>query len=363
MTPAHERWSELTAAFRLAGVPGLGAVNIAKARRSFASAAAALAASPEAWRAADLPERVYTSLVAARRADVTALVAGVQRSGGWAVSIFDADYPELLRHIHDPPPLLYGRGDLAALREPCVAVVGSRRASRYGTEHGHRVARGLAASGVTVVSGLAVGIDAAAHIAALEAGGRTAAVLGSGFANVYPRGHAALAERICERGVLVGELPPGEAADRVNFPRRNRIISGLCRAVVVLEARLDSGSLITAREALDQGREVFVVPGPAGGANRGGHKLLFEGAGWCEDADDVLRSLGRRAQPKVAAPAQAVPENWRPVWSAVEGSPVHIDRIIAASGLRTSEVLGILLQLELQGRVRQLPNKHFVRML
>jgi DNA processing protein len=355
---------------RLASVPGLGPVAMARLARRFPGPRAVFEAGPAAWAAAEIPERLWPAIEAARSLDVSHVLSAVDRAGAWLVGIFDGAYPALLREIYDPPPVLYGKGHLGCLAAPCVAVVGARRVTRYGADHGYRVARGLAEAGVTVVSGLAVGLDAVAHGAALDAGGRTAAVLGSGVANIYPGLHAELAGRICREGALLSELPPGAAAEKAYFPRRNRIISGLCRAVVVIEARDDSGSLITAGQALEQGREVMVVPGPAGGTNRGGHRLLAQGAGWVEEAKDVLAVLrgARGAAPAAAGgpePPKAEPElpaAWAPVWSALRDVPEHVDALIARSGLRTAEVLGILLQLELRGIVRQLPNKHFHRL-
>lgn len=366
----------LAAAFRLACLEGLGAVGMNRIRQAFVSAEDLLTAGRHRWQAAGISERLWPNLESAAAADVGCRVARLLAQGGWAVTLFDDAYPHLLKEIHDPPPVLFGLGQVAALLEPCVAVVGARRATRYGEEHAYRIVRGLVALGYTIVSGLAVGIDAVAHRAALAGNGRTVGVLGSGLDVIYPGTHRDLAERMANRGALVSEFLPETQPEPGFFPRRNRIISGLSRAIVIVEAREQSGSLITARQALDQGREVFVVPGPAGGPNLGGHRLLAEGAGWAESAEDIDRVLqaakvgarqtvGDRAERPGATsrdtPAPDMPPEWQAVWSAIVPGPVHVDEIIERSGLRSSDVLGILLQLELRGYVRQQAGKHFVK--
>lgn len=357
---------QLDAAFRLAKVPGLGAVSIAKLSKQYSSAADFLDAGQAAWQNSEVPARLWGALETARNETAQLELAALNRAGAWALSVFDADYPVALREIYDPPHILFGLGNPRLLSGDCVAVVGARRASRYGFEHGYRIARRLAELGFVVVSGMAVGVDATAHQAALDVeNGLTAAVLGSGVRNIYPVNHGGLASQIAARGTLVSELHPFAAADKVNFPRRNRIISGLCRGIVIVEARNDSGSLITAREALDQGREVFVVPGPAGGANRGGHRLLADGARWVEDGDDVACELRKtqRPVPPAEKPAEPppIPPEWEPIWLAMGSGATHVDGIIEKSGLRSSEVLGILLQMELKGWIEQRRNKIFCR--
>lgn len=358
--------AELEAILRLTRVAGLGAVGLSRISRTFDSAAAFWGA-PEMWAAAELPTRVREALEQARTLSVTRELRELERSGCWVLSIFDAEYPVLLKEIHDPPPLLFGKGHPEALARECVAVVGARRATRYGAEHAFRISKRLAEAGYIIISGLAVGIDSIAHGAALEAGGTSIAVLGSGVENIYPKCNRGMAKLLTARGAIVSELRPFEEADKVNFPKRNRVISGLSRAVVILEARDDSGSLITARQGIDQGREIFVVPGPAGGTNRGGHKLLCDGASWAEDAEDVIRVLrplshafGKSVEP-LPEPDRTIPDDWVPIWNAIEQNPIHVDKVIERCGLRSSQVLGILLQMELQGLVRQQSGKMFLR--
>ena len=271
-----------------------------------------------------------------------------------------AEWPPLLARMGDPPGTLWTRGAREAAIAPCIAIVGSRRATPAALRHAHDLARDLANSGVTVVSGLAYGIDAAAHTGALEAG-RTIAVVACGLDRTYPAGHDWLARAIVDRGFLVSEFPPGTPPLKHHFPRRNRLISALSIAVVVAEAPETSGALITARWALEQGREVFVVPGPpAGGRNRGGHLLANDGARLVESADDVLVALNlRRVGAQVAA---GDPPPDEPVLRAlVPGEPADLDDVVRRVHLPASTVLARLATLELGGWVERGPGGRFVR--
>jgi DNA processing protein len=271
----------------------------------------------------------------------------------------DAAYPAALATIIDPPFVLWTRGCLAALARPAVALVGSRAASPHGLAVAERLAVDLAARGVVVVSGLARGVDSAAHRGTLAGGGCTVAVLGSGVDRIYPPEHAALAGEIERAGTIVSELVPGTPPLPLFFPMRNRIISGLVRAVVVIEAGVKSGSLITARLALDQGREVLAVPGNVlSGRNRGGHALLRDGAKIVEDADDILDELG-------IAPAgnrAAVPASIDPVLASLApGEPADLDAIVERTGVPAPRLLTRLLDLELRGFVARAGGGRFVR--
>jgi DNA processing protein len=278
-------------------------------------------------------------------------------------------YPPALAAIHDPPGALWIRGSADALRAPAVAIVGSRAASPYGREVARRLGADLARRRITVVSGMARGIDAAAHLGALDAGGSTIAVLGCGADVIYPAEHGALAERICERGALISEFPPGTPPLAFHFPRRNRIISGLCLAVVVVEAAEGSGSLITADFALEQGRAVLAVPGNVlGGRNQGAHALLRDGAKLVESADDILDEIpqGMRdwglgishaAEPKAASPASQDPI----LKSMTDGEPYDLDELSEVCGVDRVRLLPRLLELELGGAVRRVDGGRFVR--
>lgn len=276
----------------------------------------------------------------------------------------DAEYPAHLREIPAPPDRLWVRGGLADEDALAVAIVGSRRATPFGLELAERLAGDLAARGITVVSGLARGIDSAAHRGALEAGGRTIAVLGSGVDVVYPPENRRLAARIAEQGALVSQFAPGARALAHHFPVRNRIIAGLSLGVVVVEAAEQSGTLITAGHAGDLGREVMAVPGRAGApTSRGTHKLIRDGAALVESWEDVVALLPARwrACMAVVAPSPSGPEPEDSLLSLIGAEPVSMEELIERSGLAASRAAARLLALELEGRIRQLPGKRFVR--
>lgn len=280
----------------------------------------------------------------------------------------DEGYPPALATITDPPPVLWMRGSVEALGETAVALVGSRAASAYGLAVAERLGAELASRGVVVVSGLARGIDSAAHRGALSVGGRTVAVLGSGCDVVYPAEHASLASEIEVDGAVVSELPPGTPPRKWCFPLRNRIISGLSRAVVVIEAGDRSGSLITARTALEQGRDVLAVPGNVlSGRNRGGHALLRDGAKIVESADDIFDELGLAAFPVDPSRRGSVQNERRedidPLLSLLPvGEACHLDELAERSGLSPQRLLSRLLDLELRGCVRRAGGGRFLRM-
>ena len=291
------------------------------------------------------------------------------RAGVTIVTLEDAGYPEALKTIPDPPLALYVRGELTAADGMSVGIVGARRASLYGTRCAEQLGYDLALRGVTVVSGLARGIDASAHEGALRGAGRTLAVLGNGLSSVYPPEHAPLADRIAHHGAVLSEYPMETEPLPYNFPRRNRIISGLSLGIVVVEAAQRSGALITADCALEQGREVFAVPGPMTSVtSQGTHHLVKQGARLVTSVEDILEELRLSEQPvpgaqhaePAEAPSLAEPE--QRVFSCVrEGQAENIDAIVANSGLAAPEVSSLLLQLELKRLVRQLPGKQFVR--
>jgi DNA processing protein len=284
----------------------------------------------------------------------------LDRAGGRLVTWQDEAYPELLRHIHDPPLYLYVHGGLEdAVNESrhAIAVVGSRDPSAYGRGMARRLSAGLVERGVTIVSGMARGIDAEAHWAALRAGGKTIAVLGCGIDVIYPSEHHHLMLRTAKNGAVVSEFPMGTQPEAENFPGRNRIISGLSLGTVVIEAAERSGSLITARAAIEQGREVFAVPGPVGARSRGPHKLLREGAVLAENANDVLSEIAPHLIAREPVSAQPLRVEEARVLGCLGGMAVGLDDIVRDSKLGLAQVTEILLALELRGLVRQLPGK------
>jgi DNA processing protein len=301
-----------------------------------------------------------------------------------SIRLADPAYPAALAAIHDPPPTIWTRGCLDCLDGVLVAIVGSRAASPYALEVARRLAADLACRGVTVVSGMARGVDSAAHRGALEAGGATVAVFGSGVDVIYPREHAALAKEICERGVLMSEFPPGTPPRASHFPQRNRVISGLSRAVVVVEAAEKSGSLITANFALEQGRDVLAVPGSVlGGRNTGSHALLRDGAKIVETADDILEDLyveraakdeGRGTKDEGRATSDdgrgmrgegsksvKTASNESVLSSMTPGEPYDLDQLAGLTGLDRIKLLQRLLVLELGSAVRRVDGGRFVR--
>ncbi len=311
------------------------------------------------------PERLAAARHRAEAAMAVATAVGIE-----AVPWSDSRYPALLAAIADPPPVLWLRGDVTALNPPAVAIVGSRAGTVYACEVGRGLGADLASQGVCVVSGLARGVDSAAHRGVLAAGGRTIAVLGSGVDVVYPPEHAGLAGEIARSGLLVSELPPGTTPRPAYFPLRNRLISGLSRAVVVVEASERSGSLITARLALEQGRDVMAVPGNVlTGRNRGAHALLKDGARIVETAEDVLEEIGLAtaaaaggadsARSRGAAGCRDAPD---PVLRHMDAGEVYgIDELAARSGLDSAALLARLTDLELRGRVARAGAGRFVR--
>ncbi len=275
----------------------------------------------------------------------------------------DPTYPAALRAIVDPPQILYVRGTLRDEDKAAVAVVGSRRASAYGVAVAEWLGRELARCRVTVISGLARGVDAAGHRGALAGGGRTIAVLGCGVDIVYPPEHARLMVQIIESGAVLSEYPPGTAPLKHHFPRRNRLISGLALGVVVVEGREDSGALITADCALEQGREVFAVPGPVFAPTSAlPHRLMQQGAKLVATVEDILEELRLPKLPlRAAAPAIALEGTEAAVYAQLTLDPQHVDTLTARCGLPVAEIARTLLALELRGLVRALAGQRYVR--
>ncbi len=344
-------------------VNGLGPLGFWALVTHFGSPGAALAASDVQWQAVP---GLRSGAVSARRGGTT-LGDRVDRElrtlaalGGRAVCYPDPDYPLLLRTIACPPPVLYLRGRIEPGNGAAVAIIGSRSATSYGRRTAHRLARDLADRGVTVVSGLAQGIDAEAHAGCLAGGGATIAVLGCGLDVVYPRINNRLYCRIAETGLLISEYPLGTRPDGFRFPARNRIIAGLSRGVVVVEAAQRSGTLITVQHALEEGREVFAVPGQVDSAkSAGSHWLLQQGAGLVVCADDIVLGLGLPISsipvPEPRQETGAVDSAAADVLALLDPYPVLRDELLRRSGLGSARLSELLLILELAGCVEILP--------
>ncbi|MBA3243334.1 MAG: DNA-protecting protein DprA [Acidobacteria bacterium] len=364
--------------------PGVGPRAAARLLERFGSAAGVFGAlRSELERLRLRPEAIESIALKDRHEAAAGELERLRALEGADVLVLDdGTYPPLLREIADPPITLYVRGEWeACLDAPCVGIVGSRRCSTYGQNVALMLGRDLASRGVAIVSGLARGIDAAAHRGALEAGGRTVAVLGTGIDEVYPRDHRKLAVEILERGgALVSQFPLGTPPVAENFPYRNRIISGLSLGVVLVEAAENSGSLITARLAMEQNREVFAVPGNITSRNSFGTNYLIKGAGaklvqhWQDIAAELPPEIAARLLPpeleksKRGSASATLPgdisEHERAVLKLLStDEAVQIDELAVASGLALTELIGVLLGLEMRDLIRQLPGKCFVRKL
>jgi DNA processing protein len=348
----------------LALVPGIGRSRLEVLLGAFETPAAVFAA----------PMRRLIALPGVGRAAATAILATdprsgeramarAERAGGQALSPDDPRFPPALREIPDAPTLLFAAGDLALLSRPAVAIVGSRSHTRYGGEACRHFAGGLARAGLVVVSGMARGIDALAHGAALDVGGGTVGILGNGLGVVYPAANQALYERVLRDGCLLTEHPPGERPHAGSFPRRNRLISGLARVTLVVEARERSGALITADCALAQGHDVLAVPGPiTSPASVGCNRLIQLGAKPALGLRDVLEEYGIRLPrvPSAALPTDLTPAE-RGVLDLLAVGAEHVDALAARLGRPAAETLAVLTSLEIRGLVGQAPGKIFSR--
>ncbi|MGD0896258.1 MAG: DNA-processing protein DprA [Thermoguttaceae bacterium] len=363
---------ELIDAVRLSLIPGVGPRTQQRLLGQFGSPGAVLAAAPSDIRRVEgvgpkLSERIAA---AAEEIDAEGEVALCRQHGIAILTRADPQYPRVLREIPDPPGLLFVRGTLRPEDGLAIGIVGTRHGTSYGLRQAERLAGSLARSGLTIISGLARGIDAAAHRGAIEAGGRTLGILASGVLSIYPPEHDKLAEEVVAHGALVSEQPPRSAPLAGTFPQRNRLISGLSLGVIVVEAADRSGALITARHAMEQGRDVFAVPGNVDSrASRGCHRLIRDGAILVETADDVLEHLGPlvEAVPRddgrtLHHPAELLLNDVeQKVLDAVRGEATAIDEIVAASGLPIPQVLATLSILEMRHLIRRLSGTTVIR--
>jgi DNA processing protein len=351
--------------------PGIGSRTFIKLLSHFETPEAILAASADQLRNAGLAQRSVEWLVRPDRNAIEASLEWLDQPNHHLLTLTDQRYPSLLAEIQDPPPILFVHGDPLLLSQPQLAIVGSRNPTPSGIHNAREFSAYLAAAGLTIISGLAIGIDGAAHEGALEKGS-TVAVTGTGLDRVYPARHKALAYRILERGALVSEFPPGTQAKPENFPRRNRIISGLSVGTLVVEATLRSGSLITARLALEQGREVFAIPGSIHNPQaRGCHRLIREGAKLVESAQDITEELASllgslatyEENPSIEHPLPQVDldPDYAKLLEAMGFDPISVDELIERTGLTPNAVSSMLLLLELDGHVSSVPGGYYCR--
>jgi len=350
-------------------IPGIGPATAHRLAQLCGSASAVFSAPASVWRSLRGAEALARHLQAyAWQEEAEAECNRAGRLGVRLLTLEDAEYPANLRFTSCPPPVLYVRGRLEPEDQQALALVGTRRPSEYGLSAARALTRDVATAGYTIVSGLARGIDAEAHVAALSAGGRTLAVLAHGLDQVYPAEHRRLAERVSEQGAVLSEFPLGVDPQPANFPRRNRIISGLSQGVLVVEAGLESGALITARWAGEQGRDVFAVPGPYQARQfQGSHALIQDGAKLVTCAKDVLQELPRpaaaRRMPARPSPAPdpacgaVLTPGQQAIRKALSGGILHVDQLAVACGRPMAGMLAELTRLELLGLVRSTPGQ------
>ncbi|MEN6348100.1 MAG: DNA-processing protein DprA [Syntrophomonas sp.] len=351
----------------LHSINGLGNRRLWKIKVGCGSFLGFLMADPGQLYASDFPAELVNEIIARRKnTDLLNYLNKLEQKGIRLLCIEDSDYPEMLKNIPNPPYILYLKGELNINAQCRIAVVGSRKATVYGKKTAFRIGKELAVHGMEVVSGMARGIDTQAHLGALDAGGGTIAVLGSGLNNIYPRENYKLYERICESGLVMSEFSLDTRPEPGNFPNRNRLISGLCRGVVVVEAKVKSGALITADFALEQGRDVFAVPGPIDSEySEGTNNLIKQGAQLITGADDILQEYNYTNKIPFGGVKQEelhfLDANESLVVAYLNHQPFHFDEIFSATGLDIGELGTLLLKLELAGIVKSLPGNYYVK--
>ncbi len=352
-------------------VPGIGASKLRALVNHFGDPDSVFSATEHELGEVDVIDRRAAKAIASSKSfeeEIDVQLTRLEKVQARIVTFWDKEYPDNLKKIYDPPVMLFVRGTLSDKDKYSIAIVGTRAPSDYGRHIAEKIARELAEKGICIVSGLARGIDTACHTAAVRAGGRTIAVLGSGVDVIYPSENRKLSERIIEDGAVVSEYYMGSKPDAVNFPRRNRIISGISLGTVLIETDVNGGAMITAGTALDQNREVFAVPGSIIEAKgRGTNKLIKEGrAKLIEDVSDILDELRYKLKP-VLKEASKPPQKIQlaifeqRVFDALTDDPIHIDVLGEKCSASTSDLLVQLLSLELKGVVKQLPGKYFVK--
>jgi DNA processing protein len=343
-------------------IRGVGRVTLGKIKDHFGSLEEAWSAGALSFKEAGVEDGVIEEIVKSRSLiSPEAEIEKLARNAVQAFTPFDEGYPKLLREIHDYPPVIYVKGKLVP-DELCLAVVGSRQPTVYGRQVAEEITTELARSGITIVSGLARGIDSIAHRTALEAGGRSIGVLGSGVDIIYPPENKLLAQEIVKNGALVSEMPLGTSPKPEYFPRRNRIMSGLATGVLVIEAKEKSGALITASLALEQNREVFAVPGSIFSPNsKGTNRLIQEGAKLVSKASDIFEELNLvTTQPEILVEVPADPSE-ASIFERLSREPMHVDEICRLSQLPISTVTSTLAMMELKGLVKQVSPMNYVR--
>lgn len=352
----------------LHSLKGLGNRSLSNIREEFGTYKACFEADSSDLLASFLPAHLVEAILLCRKKeDPLVRLEKILNRGIKVLAREDEDYPPVLRVIYNPPEILYYRGRLDCLQKPCIAVVGSRAATAYGRNMARNLSRGLAERGIAVISGMARGIDAEAHRGALDGQGFTAAVLGSGIDVVYPRENRSLYEEICGHGIVLSEYPPGTHPEPGNFPVRNRLIAGFSRGVIVIEAKLKSGALITTDYALEQGKDVFAVPGPVyHKTSEGPHNLIKQGAILITSVQDIIDEYYdlQPAKPRQSAYQEELlllDEEERIIFDLINSEPQHFDQIVVRTRLEIGKLSEILLNLEFRGIVKSLPGNYYLK--
>ncbi len=347
-------------------IPNIGPSTIKKLFDHFGSSEAIWKAQANEFTSVEGLSRLQFESILRGRSEIDPDVEIKTASGHDILTIDDPDYPELLKNIYDPPSLLYVRGNGGCFNKRAIAIVGTRKPTVYGLSMAEKFTKELAAMGFVIVSGFAYGIDTAAHHGAVAAGGETIAVFGCGLDTIYPAENIRLAESVVSSGCLISEFPPKTPTSNWTFPQRNRIISGLSLGVIVVEGAQDSGSLITAKSALEQGREVFAVPGPIESDNsKGPHWLIKQGAKLIESVEDILDELNivmpneYKKDCLAEKDLSCLSEFEKKIYELLKTEPLYIDAISERSGLPSQEVSCVLMMLEVKGFIRQMPGKVF----
>lgn len=357
---------------RLTRIPGVGPIIYSELVQHFGSASRVLnATATELGQLSGLGPKLISAILKSRDlTTINSIIKTCQTNKINVIERYEENYPRLLSEIYDPPAILYTRGKILPTDNLSIAIVGSRHATRYGIKVASQLARGLSMAGFTIISGLARGVDAAAHQAAIEAGGRTIAVLGGGHLKLYPAEHASLANAIIHDGAVISESPPDTPPRSGSFPKRNRIVSGLSLGVVVVEAAQRSGALISARLAMEQGREVFAVPGPIDSRmSKGCHKLIQDGAKLVNSVDDVLDELGPLATPirtqqgeQIRNPAELrLTDQERNILNTIETTPTLIDSIIEQTNFPAARVMSTISILEMRSLIQRVSGNSVAR--
>lgn len=351
----------------LKSIPGIGEKRFFGLKDYFGSPEKVWNASKEELQRIPGMEKLADSVFSSQyREKAEEYMNNLNKNGIRLISIEDSEYPGILKNIHAPPQIIYIKGCMNLFNLSAIAIVGARRATSYGTDMARRLARELAFRGITVISGMARGVDTYAHKGTLEAGGKTIAVMGCGIDIAYPPENSKLMEKVCQSGAVISEYGMGVKPFAPNFPARNRIISGLSKGVVVIEAGEKSGSLITADLALEQGREVFAVPGNAdSNFSKGTNSLIKQGAKLVTSVEDILEEFEELKNIKIKnkrnEDLKGLSEDERKLIESLDAGPVHIDMLSRATGYTAQKINTMLMMLELKGVIKQLPGKFFAR--